>query len=63
MLQGLDEFPVECLKKGGMTVLEWLVRLLTLLPRGGVYHPNQILNDEYYISGESYTGLCLAILQ
>ena len=23
----LDEFPVECLKKGGMEVLEWLVRL------------------------------------
>ena len=21
---GLDGFPVECLKKGGMTVLEWL---------------------------------------
>ena len=25
---GLDGFPVECLKKGGMAVLEWLVRLL-----------------------------------
>ena len=24
---GLDGFPVECLKKGGMAVLEWLVRL------------------------------------
>ena len=24
---GLDEFPVECLKKGGMAVLEWPVRL------------------------------------
>ena len=24
---GLDTFPVECLKKGGMAVLEWLVRL------------------------------------
>ena len=22
---GRDEFPVECLKKGGMAVLEWLV--------------------------------------
>ena len=22
---GLDEFPVECLKKCGMAVLEWLV--------------------------------------
>ena len=22
---GLDRFPVECLKKGGMAVLEWLV--------------------------------------
>ena len=27
---GVDEFPVECLKKGGMAVLEWLVRLLNL---------------------------------
>ena len=27
---GLDGFPVECLKKCGMAVLEWLVRLLTL---------------------------------
>ena len=27
---GLDRFPVECLKKGGMAVLEWLVRLLNL---------------------------------
>ena len=27
---GLAEFPVECLKKGGMAVLEWLVRLLNL---------------------------------
>ena len=25
---GLDGFPVECLKKGGMAVLVWLVRLL-----------------------------------
>ena len=25
--KGLDGFPVECLKKGGMAVLEWLVRL------------------------------------
>ena len=25
---GLDGFPVECLKKGGMAVLEWLVGLL-----------------------------------
>ena len=25
---GLDGFPVECLKKGCMAVLEWLVRLL-----------------------------------
>ena len=28
--QGLDGFPLECLKKGGMAVLEWLVRLLSL---------------------------------
>ena len=27
---GLDGFLVECLKKGGMEVLEWLVRLLNL---------------------------------
>ena len=27
---GLDGFPVECLKKGGMAVLEWLVRLLNM---------------------------------
>ena len=27
---GLDGFPVECLKKGGMAVLEWLDRLLNL---------------------------------
>ena len=27
---GLDVFPVECLKEGGMAVLEWLVRLLNL---------------------------------
>ena len=25
---GLDGFPVECLKKGGMALLEFLVRLL-----------------------------------
>ena len=27
---GLDGFPVDCLKKCGMAVLEWLVRLLNL---------------------------------
>ena len=27
---GLDGFPVECLKKSGMAVLEWLVRLLNV---------------------------------
>ena len=27
---GLDGFPVECLKNGGMAVLEWLVRLLNV---------------------------------
>ena len=27
---GLDGFSMECLKKGGMAVLEWLVRLLNL---------------------------------
>ena len=32
----LDGFPVECLKKGGMAVLEWLVRLLNLSLDTGV---------------------------
>ena len=27
---GLDGFPVECSKKGGMAVFEWQVRLLNL---------------------------------
>ena len=27
-MTGLDRFPMECLKKGGMTMLEWLVRLM-----------------------------------
>ena len=27
---GLDGFPVECLKKGGIAVLEWQVSLLNL---------------------------------
>ena len=27
---GLDGFPVECLQKGGIAVLEWLVRLLNV---------------------------------
>ena len=35
---GLDAFPVECLKKSGMAVLEWLVRLLNLtFDMGGTY--------------------------
>ena len=33
---GPDRFPVECLKKGGMAVLEWLVRLLNLTFDTGV---------------------------
>ena len=33
---GLDGFPVECLKNGGMAVLEWLVRLLKLRSDMGV---------------------------
>ena len=32
---GLDGFPVECLKKGGMAVLEWLVRLKLKFQYGG----------------------------
>ena len=34
---GLDGLPVECLKKGGMAVLEWLVRLLNLSFDMGLY--------------------------
>ena len=34
----LDGFPVECLKKGGIAVLEWLVRLLNLSFDRGVVH-------------------------
>ena len=34
---GLDRFPVECLKKGGIAVLEWLVRLLNLSFDRGLY--------------------------
>ena len=30
MVPGLDGFPVECLKKGGMALLEWLSRLLSI---------------------------------
>ena len=26
----LDDFPVECITKGGMAVLEWLLRLLNV---------------------------------
>ena len=35
---GLDGFPLECLKKGGMAVVEWLVRLLNLSFDLGVAH-------------------------
>ena len=31
MKSGTDGFPVECLKKGGMAVLEWQVRLLNVI--------------------------------
>ena len=34
---GLDGFPVECLKKGGVAVLEWLVILLNLVLICGFY--------------------------
>ena len=34
----LDEFSEECLKKGGMAVLEWLVRLLNVRSDTGVVH-------------------------
>ena len=33
----LDGFPVECSKKGGMAVLEWLVRLLNVSFDMGLY--------------------------
>ena len=29
-VSGLDGLPVECFKKGGMAVLEWLVKLLNI---------------------------------
>ena len=38
-------------------------RFKNLLNAAGVYHPIQTLNAEFDIAGESYTGLCLAILQ
>ena len=34
---GLDGFPLECLKKGGMSALKWLVRLLILSFDMGLY--------------------------
>ena len=34
---GLDGFPVECLKKGSMAVLEWIVRLFNLSFDVGLY--------------------------
>ena len=33
---GLDGFTVECLKKGGIAVLEWLVRLLNVCVDVGI---------------------------
>ena len=33
---GVDGFPVECLKKNGMAMLEWLVRLLSISSDMGV---------------------------
>ena len=38
MAPGLDGFPVECLKKGGTAVMEWLVRLLNARLDTGVVH-------------------------
>ena len=35
--RGLDGFSVKCIKKGGMVVLEWLVRLLNLSFDMGLY--------------------------
>ena len=35
---GLYGFPEECLKKGGLAVLEWLVRLLNVSFDKGVVH-------------------------
>ena len=36
--QSLYAFPVECLKKGGIVVLAWLVRLLNVCFDVGVVH-------------------------
>ena len=38
---GLDGIPVECLKKGGTAVLEWIVRLLNVSFDMGVVPPVQ----------------------
>ena len=35
---GLDGFPLECSKKGGIAVLEWLVRLLNVCFDVGIAH-------------------------
>ena len=34
---GLDGFPLECLEKGGMSTMEWLVRLLKVSFDMGLY--------------------------
>ena len=36
---GLDGFPVECSKKGGMAALEWLVRLLLVMQKNIFFAP------------------------
>ena len=64
---GLDGFPVECLKKGGMVVLEWLVRLLNLSFDMGVAPMDwrgACIVPLYKGKGDKYecsnsTGICL----
>ena len=41
---GLDGFPVECLKKGGKAVLEWLVGVLNISFDIGVVRMDGVVN-------------------
>ena len=45
---GLDGFPVECLKKCGTALLEWLFRLLIVNFEGKVFYGQEPLSGDYY---------------
>ena len=61
---GLDGFPVECVKKGGMALLEWLVRLFNLsfdmwvvpMDWRGVWPPPRHLLGSHTVLGISVPG-------